>query len=274
MKRRKIEFIKNCPACGSELNLDVVNVQCKNKHCPSVVIGNIMNFCNCLRIKNIGYETLRTLVNHDIITDGVVSLFKLKNKSYEIENLPNFGKLKTRAIINSIESKRELFDYEFFGALGIQGLSTKTFQEIFKLVDWTPISGLFLDKKINTTKLNTFAVAISFVNGLGEKKIKALVDYLLDPEEFSKIRKLLKEIKIKASVNSISKPIAVISGFRDQDIIEEIEKLGYEVSDHWTNKASVLYVKKGNSESSKEKMAKEKNIPIAYILRREDVSSH
>lgn len=274
MKRRKIEFIKNCPACGSELNLDVVNVQCKNKHCPSVVIGNIMNFCNCLRIKNIGYETLKTLVNHDIITDGVVSLFKLKNKSYEIENLPNFGKLKTRAIINSIESKRELFDYEFFGALGIQGLSTKTFQEIFKLVDWTPISGLFLDKKINTTKLNTFAVAISFVNGLGEKKIKALVDYLLDPEEFSKIRKLLKEIKIKASVNSISKPIAVISGFRDQDIIEEIEKLGYEVSDHWTNKASVLYVKKGNSESSKEKMAKEKNIPIAYILRREDVSSH
>lgn len=265
--RRKIEFIKECPVCGSKLDLNVINVQCKNKNCLSVVIGKMINFCSELRIENIGYSTLKTLFDHEIIKEGLVDLYKLKNKIYAIENLPGFGKLKTRAIINSIESKRELFDYEFFGALGIPGLSTKTFKEIFKVIDWVPVSSMFKDKKIDTTKLNTFAVAVSLVNGLGEKKVKVLVDYLFDHEEFTKIRKLLKEIKIKPSVNNIAKPIAVISGFRDQQIIDKIKSEGYDVTDNWTKKASVVFVKPSlnGTVSKKEQLAKANNIPVRYI---------
>ena len=124
---------------------------------------------------------------------------------------------------------------------------------------------MFKDKKINTTKLNTFAAALSLVDGLGEKKIHLLVEYLLDKEEFSKIQKLLKEIKIKPSVNNIAKPIAVISGFRDPKIIEQIESEGYEVTDKWSKKASVLFVKKTQTESKKEQLAKVNNIPVRYI---------
>ena len=47
--------------------------------------------------------------------------------------------------------------------------------------------------------------------------------------------------------------------------IEKIEKLGYQVSENWTNKASVLYVKRSSTESTKEKTAKAKNIPIVYL---------
>lgn len=263
--RRKIEFTQFCPVCGSKLDLNVINVQCKNKNCESVKIGNIINFCKNLRIDNIGYSTLKTLFDYEIIKEGVIDLFKLKNRAYQIENLPGFGKLKTRAIINSIENKRELFDYEFFGAIGIQGLSTKTFKEIFKVIDWKPLASMFEDKKIDTTKLNTFAVALSLISGLGEKKIQLIVEYLSDQEEFSKIRKLLKEIKIKSSVNNIAKPIAVISGFRDPRIIEQIESEGYEVTDKWSKKASVLFVKKSQSESRKEQLAKVNNIPVRYI---------
>ena len=263
--RRKIEFTKVCPVCGSKLDLNVINVQCKNKDCESVKIGNMINFCKNLRIDNIGYSTLKTLFDYGVIKEGIIDLFKLKNKVYQIENLPGFGKLKTRAIINSIESKRELFDYEFFGALGIQGLSTKTFKDIFKLIDWTPLASMFEDKKIDRTKLNTFAAALSLIDGLGEKKIRLLVEYLLDKEEFSKIQKLLKEIKIKPSVNNIAKPIAVISGFRDPKIIEQIESEGYEVTDKWSKKASVLFVKKSQTESKKEQLAKVNNIPVRYI---------
>ena len=263
--RRKIEFIKNCPICGSDLDLNVVNVQCKNKNCPAVINGKIINYCNNLRIQQIGHNTLKALSDYGFIQNGIVDLYKLKNKIYEIEKLPNFGKLKARAIINEIESKRELYDYEFFGAIGIQGLSTKTFKDIFKIIKWDSIKNLFSDKKITIDHLNNFINNLHLVNGIGEKKINALVDYFVDEDEFNKLRKLLKEIKIKSSINNTAKPIAVISGFRDKILIEQIESQGYEVSDKWTNKAEVLFVKKGENKTKKELLAEIRKVPIKYI---------
>lgn len=261
--RKKIEFIKFCPKCGSKLDLNVVNVQCHNKKCPSIIIGNIINYCSNLRIKNIGTETIKTLVDNGFIKHGIIDLYKLRNKSYEIENLVGFGKLKTKTIINEIENKRKLYDYEFFGALGINGLSTKTFKEIFKSIDFDQFQKSFENKQFDEAGIKMLLVAI---NGIGDKKANLLVDYLNDVEEFTKVKRLLKELKIVSSYNNINiKPIAVISGFRDPNLIQQIEDQGYEVSDNWTKKASILYVKKSNNVSKKEQLAIENNIPIKYI---------
>lgn len=261
--RKKIEFIKFCPKCGSKLDLNVINVQCHNKQCPSIIIGNIINYCSNLRIKNIGAETIKTLSDHGFIKNGIIDLYHLKNKTYEIENLVGFGKLKTRSIINEIENKRTLNDYEFFGALGINGLSTKTFKEIFKCIDFDKFKETFENKKFDDNGLRLLLVAI---NGIADKKASLLVDYLNDIEEFTKVKRLLKELKIVSSYNNINiKPIAVISGFRDPNLIKQIEDQGYEVSDNWTKKAAVLYVRKGNNMSRKEQLAIVNNIPIKYI---------
>ena len=261
--RKKIEFTKYCPRCGSKLDLNVINVQCHNKKCPSIIIGNIINYCSNLRIKNIGSETIKTLSDNGFIKNGIIDLYKLKSKAYEIENLAGFGKLKTRSIINEIENKRQLYDYEFFGALGINGLSTKTFKEIFKCVDFSKFQESFENKQFDESGIRSILIN---VNGIGEKKAALFVDYLNDVDEFTKVKKLLKELKIVSSYNNISiKPIAVISGFRDPILIKQIEDQGYEVSDNWTKKASILYVKKGNGVSKKEQLAIENNIPIKYI---------
>ena len=263
--RKKIEFIKFCPKCGSKLDLNVVNVQCHNKKCPSIIIGNIINYCSNLRIKNIGAETIKTLSDNGFIKNGIIDLYHLKNKTYEIENLAGFGKLKTRTIVNEIENKRQLSDYEFFGALGINGLSTKTFKEIFKCIDFDKFKEIFANKKFDDSGLRLLLVA---VNGIADKKASLLIDYLNDNEEFTKVKRLLSELKIVSSYNNNNiKPIAVISGFRDQNTIEQIEKLGYEVTDSWTKKAAVLYVKKSSNSgmSRKEQLATVNRIPIKYI---------
>lgn len=262
---KKIEFVKFCPRCGSELDLNVVNVQCHNKKCPSIIIGNIINYCNNLRIKNIGTETIKVLVDNGLIVNGIIDLYHLKNKTFQIETLNGFGKLKTRTIVNEIEAKRQLYDYEFFGAIGINGLSTKTFKEIFKIVDWNKLKDVFKEKKFSDEALKTILITI---NGIGEKKAALLIDYLMDNEEFLKVRRLINELKIVPSINNINiKPIAVISGFRDPNIIQQIENLGYEVSDSWTKKAKVLYVRKNSNgtPSKKEQLAIENQIPIKYI---------
>ena len=128
---RKIEFTPTCPKCHEPLDLNVTQVQCKNPNCPSRLIGRVMNYCNALRIKNIGSQTLNVLHAVGLLDDGILSLYKLKNKQEKICNLEGFGKLKTRKIIAEIEGKRKLKDYEFFGAIGIEGLQIRTFQMIF-----------------------------------------------------------------------------------------------------------------------------------------------
>ena len=131
---RKIEFIKTCPKCHEPLELNVTQVQCKNPTCPSRLIGRILNYCEVLRIQNIGYSTLDQLYSVGLLNNGIQSLYKLKKKAAEMEDLEGFGRLKTKKIISEIEAKRRLKDYEFFGALGIQTLSVRTFQRIFQTI--------------------------------------------------------------------------------------------------------------------------------------------
>lgn len=257
--RRKIEFVKNCPACGSELDLNVVNVQCKNKNCPAVIAGRIINFCNNLRIQQIGHNTLKTLSDYGYVKE-IIDLFKLKNKAYELENLPNFGRLKTRAIINEIEKKRELFDYELLGAIGIGGLSLKSFKDIFKEFPFQEMIQLATEKRFSEIEARLLSI-----NGFAEKKAEIVINYFKDRSEFGKLLKLMKELKIKKYENNNEKPIAVISGFRDKELIEKIEKLGYEVSDKWTNKAAILFVRKGEGKTKKELLAEMKQVPVKYV---------
>lgn len=128
---RKIEFVKTCPMCNEQLDLSQTMVQCKNPNCPSRIMGRVMNYCSTLRIQNIGSQTLEALWKNGLLDHGIRSLYKLKKKVYDIEDIEGFGKLKTRKMIAEIEAKRRLKDYEFFGAIGIEKLSIKTFKPIF-----------------------------------------------------------------------------------------------------------------------------------------------
>ena len=127
---RKIPFIKNCPICNEPLDLNKTMVQCDNPNCPSRVIGRILNYCSNLRIQNIGYNTLEALWQNGLLDNGIRSLYKLRKKSNDIQDIEGFGKVKTKKIIAEIEAKRRLKDYEFFGSVGIESLSIKTFKMI------------------------------------------------------------------------------------------------------------------------------------------------
>src|SRR5699024_5877072 len=109
-------------------DLSQVEVQCPNPRCISKILGRVLNYCDVLRIQNIGYSTLDALWRNNFLPHGIRSLYKLRKKKDDIQMLDGFGQLKTKKIVAEIEAKRRLKDYEFFGALGIEGLSVKTFQ--------------------------------------------------------------------------------------------------------------------------------------------------
>jgi NAD-dependent DNA ligase len=260
---KRIEFIENCPRCGSALDLNVVQVQCSNKECPSKVIGRILNYCDNLRIRNIGSQTIEALYNNGFLDNGIRSLYKLKKHNLDIEELDGFGRLKTRKIIAEIESKRKLRDYEFFGAIGIESLSTKTFKSIFSNIKYSKF-----DQMIFTKEFDELENSLKRITGIGDAKAKVLVDYLKDPVTRKELPKLLKEIIIQETYgnNNSSKGKIVFSGIRPDETNELlITNKGWEVSDAWNNKASYLVIPHAGYESTKVEKAKSAGVPIIPI---------
>lgn len=259
---RKIEFIERCPNCHEHLDLSKVQVRCNNPDCSSKIIGNILNYCNNLRIQNLGYQTLDVLYSFGFLNEGILSLYKLKKHINDITNLEGFGKAKTRKIVSEIESKRKLNDYDFFGAIGIDTLSIKTFRLIFNHIPLMDFMNMI--KVRNFDLLNAKLLAI---NGIGKAKADILINYLKDKNKLKKLKKLLKEVTLYETYGNVkSKGKIVFSGCRPWNhLITALEELGYEVSESWTNKAKLLVIPSLDYTSSKVTKAQEHGIPIMGI---------
>lgn len=256
---RKIEFVKKCPKCKEELDLSKVQVQCTNPECPSRIIGRILNYCSNLRIQNIGYSTLDMLYSVGLLKHGIRSLYKLKKKTTDIENLEGFGKLKTRKLIAEIEAKRKLFDYEFFGSIGIEGMSIKTFQLIF--------SNISLTNFMNMIELKNFDLLytqLNYVKGIGDSKATSITSYFKDNKNRKELFNLLEEVRLEESYGKLeSKGRIVFSGCRpNDDVIKYLSSIGYEATASWSNSAKALIVPSDDYASSKMEKAKSNGIKI------------
>ena len=237
-------------------------VQCSNRECPSKIIGRVLNYCANLRIQNIGYSTIEALWQNGLLEHGIRSLYKLKKKVYDIEDIEGFGKLKTRKIIAEIEAKRYMNDYEFVGSIGIEGLSIKTFQMIFSQIKLSEFTDM-----IKLRNFDLMKVKLINVNGIGESKADSLIEYLKDAKSRIELTKLLDEVKLHQTYgNNVSNGKIVFTGCRPSADLELLLRSnGWEPTDSWTNKASYLIVPTDDYESSKVSKAKSNNIPIIAI---------
>lgn len=260
---RPIEFVDKCPSCGAPLDLNVVQVQCKNPECPSKIVGRIMNYCSGVRMGNIGYQTIDILYHSGLLKHGIRSLYKLKKKASEIQDLEGFGQLKTKKIISEIEAKRKLRDYIFFGSLGIEGINVKTFQTIF--------TNIQLEEFLNMIKVKNFELMrekLLRFGGIGTVKATTIVDYLSNKDNRNELMKLLEEVTLYPSYseNKVNKGRIVFSGCRPS---EEIEKMlidaGYEVSSSWSNNAVLLIIPDDDYASSKVNKAKSNGTKIISL---------
>jgi DNA ligase (NAD+) len=224
------------------------------------VIGKILNYCSNLRIQNIGANTLEELYANGFLDHGIRSLYKLRKHSFDIQDLNGFGKLKTNKIINEIESKRKLKDYELFGSLGIAGLSMKTFKTIFQQINYDAFIKLLFDEKFDPLKK-----LILFVDGMAEAKTNLIIDAFQDEEFRKDLKKLLKELQICSTFDvkpSEYKGIVVFTGFRSKELEDRVEKAGWKVAHSVSSKTSHVIAANQNGSSSKIQKARELKIPI------------
>ena len=241
----------HCKHCGSLLVEDPL-LKCNNDDCPSRVIGNVVNYINKMRIENINIETVSTLFDQGIITN-IESLYKLSDHKSKIISLPGFGEKSYEKIIDGVDKRRIVYDYELLGSLGIQSIGVRMFKKILSVMD--------LETVLRLAKDQMLAVNLMGLPGFGEKTASRVQYGVVN--KLSTIYFLLNEIQLKEKVAPGKlKGKVCFSQVRDPQFESELINNGYEVVNSITKTTDYLIVPSLDVMSSKITKAQKYGITI------------
>jgi NAD-dependent DNA ligase len=187
-------------------------------------------------------------------------IFKLTKE--QIARLDGFNDISANNIIHEIEKLKDsdIKVSEFFGALGIPGISEKKCRLVFNAVDVNTL----LDNHI---KRSNKQLKLLGLPGINTKTADTFLDFIEENRDM--IKELIREIKIVP--DGKYKGNVVFTGFRDAELGERILDAGYEVSE--TINSDTVAVVCANTNTTKAKQAADKCIPMYLYGRADDLVS-
>jgi NAD-dependent DNA ligase len=238
-----------------------VDIILEGEETTTVIIKQIEHFFGTLEIKNISSGIITKLVNV-----GYDDIFKILGADRKkLEEIDGLGKTIITKIYNNIDEKmkhlklEELMDAShIFG----RGMGTKRFKP---LIEKYPN----LMSKIYTKK-ELYNIAMS-VDGFGEinankftENFKSFVKFFDKMDKYYNLD-YLKEIKEEKKEDKLSGKIFVMTGFRNKELEEKIEKLGGKISNSVSKNTYIVICKNKNESSSKLDKAKKLGIKIIEL---------
>jgi DNA ligase (NAD+) len=263
---KEIEFISNCPECGTPLvkNDGEANHFCPNYlHCPPQIKGRIEHFISrkAMDIDGLGEETIDLLFNNDLIKD-YSDLYELRLE--QLTPLERLGDKSASNILNSIKQSVNTPYPRVLFALGIRHVGetvAKTISNRFSTID---------------ELINADAELLTSVPEIGPKIAASIIAYFSDNENIGIINRL-RSFGIKFSNEEdkrqtgsvLSGKTVVISGiFKEHsrdEYKEMIEKNGGKNSSSISGNTSFVLAGDNMGQSKKEK-ALELGIPFMNEL--------
>ncbi|HCB67482.1 MAG TPA: DNA ligase [Acholeplasmataceae bacterium] len=255
------KMLEKCPVCDSDLirKAGEADHYCSNPECPGRNINSLIHFASrvAMDIDTLGEKVVETLHDLGYLT-RIPDIYKLKEYSIELTDLPGFGDKKVYKLINAIEaSKTQSFDKLLFG-LGIKHVGAKVAKS---LVKHFPTMDLLMQATIE--ELNS-------IPDIGEMIAESIVSYFQDIHHVEMIKELqdlglnMTYLKGEQIEHAFNGKTFVLTGklniyTRDQ-ASDLIEKLGGKVSSSVSVKTD--YVVAGEDAGSKLKKANELNVKV------------
>lgn len=178
----EIEFIKNCPSCGTELIRNEGEAQhyCPNENgCEPQIIGKLEHFVSrkAMDIESIGGETAILLHNANLL-NNIADFYTLQKE--DILPLERMAEKSAQNIINSVEKSKEQPFEKVLYAIGIRHVGetvakklVKHFQTIDRLMNAT------IEELVSVTDVGE-KIAISIKEYFKEEQHQILIQRLRD----------------------------------------------------------------------------------------------
>lgn len=260
-----MEIPKNCPACGGNTTLKDLNgvqsLYCMNEKCSAKQIKGFTHFVsrNAMNIEGLSEATLEKFIENGYLKK-LSDIYHLDRYKDQIVMLEGFGEKSYENLIQSVEVSRTVSMAKFIYSLGIAGIGLANAKVI------TAHFGQDFEKITKAKEEELVAI-----DGIGEVLAKAFYDFFRDEEKMKVVSELLEEVtfeKEEISESSVlSGKVFVITGsvehFANRNELKDyIEKLGGKVTGSVSKNTDYLINNDMTSNSSKNKKAKELNIPI------------
>ncbi|BAE47730.1 NAD-dependent DNA ligase LigA (plasmid) [Clostridium botulinum] len=254
-----------CPVCGGKTEEKLLKTArvliCTNLECSAKHISRITHYCsrNAMNIDGLSEKTIEKFVNLGYLKD-IDDIYNLEQYKEEIINIDGFGLKSYNNMIEAIEKSKHCKLENFIFALGIQnvGLGTaKLLVKKFKSID-----------KIMNCNLEE----IYSIDGIGDVVGNEIYKYfVINQDSINLVSKLLKYIDFEEvkenNSNKLQGKTFVITGdvhiFKNRNEIKaKVEEMGGKVTGSVSKKTNYLINNDSESASSKNKKAKDLNIPI------------
>ena len=252
-----------CPICGQPLKriteVESEVLTCANESCEGRLINQLDHFVSKkgLDIKGLSKATLEKLVDWGWV-DEPADLYHLNERRAEWIDKPGFGQKSVDNILQAIEISRYVMLSDFLSAIGIPQIGKVLTKEICKYVDCYQD---FRDKINNKWDF-------TIIDGIAVEKQYSLLNF-----DYTKADRVANEMASWCTTASSETDSAlenmtiVITGrlnrFSNRDaFINEIVNHGGKVVNSVSKNTSILINNDIESNSSKNRTAKELNIPI------------
>jgi len=261
-----VEIPKVCPVCGQATQIrqinDVQSLYCLNEKCAAKRIKAFTLFVSrdAMNIDGLSEATLEKFIDRGFIQE-YADLFHLENYREEITQMEGFGEKSYQNLIQSINNARNTTLPRLIYGLGIANIGVANAKMLCKHFDYDL-------ERMQKADVET----LSAIEGIGEVIANAYVDYMQDKDNLQKIARLGQELqievpKVDADSQTLSGMNFVITGslnhFGSRNELKDlIEQKGGKVTGSVTGKTTCLINNDIASTSSKNKKAKELQVPI------------
>ena len=260
-----LEIPDTCPVCGQEAKIicenDVEALYCMNPDCVAKKIKAFTLFVSrdAMNIDGLSEATLEKFIAKGFI-HNFGDIFEIEKYRDEIVTMDGFGEKSFDNLISSIERAKDTTLAKVIYSLGISNIGLSNAKIICRYFDDD------LDK-IRSAKEEE----ISAIDGIGPVIAGSLTKYFAKPENNQKVDHLMGYLHIvkeeKADNQIFAGKNFVITGSLERfsnrgEAKNLIESLGGKVTGSVTGKTNYLINNDVNSNSSKNKKARELGIPI------------
>lgn len=267
------EYPKTCPTCGYPTEIHNENgsktLHCTNPACKAKLINRLVNFVSrkCMNIDGLSEETLTKFVEWGWIKN-LFDVYNLTSHYSELTKMSGFGTRSVKKLQEAIENSKNVELDHFIAALSIPGIGTAQAKELAKkFKTWEVFEEAGIGD-YDFGELNSFGE-------IANKKIHNWFATMYQEDHISQLTRNLHFISNDTERDSsLSGMTFVITGslnrFENRDALKKkLESRGAKVSGFVSAKTNFLINNDIDSTSSKNKKAKQLNIPIVdeeYII--------